>query len=75
MCKVDRSKITNDPDAFRKVIGYNVQNSLDAIMSQSTYLEQRISKGEISLVGGIYDLATGLVHIESTIPAKMAELT
>jgi MFS superfamily sulfate permease-like transporter len=75
LCKVDRSKITSDPEAFKKVISYNVQNSLDEIISQSTYLEQRISKGEISLVGGIYDLATGLVHIESTIPAEMAELS
>jgi carbonic anhydrase len=39
----------------------NVENSLEEILTRSTIVKEMFAKGEIGLVGGVYDIETGKV--------------
>lgn len=73
MCHTDRNNILKDSNMFRDVVSNNVHLSLETLKSESTYLRNKIAKGEVSLVGGIYDVATGVVTIESRKNAPVTE--
>jgi carbonic anhydrase len=44
-----------------KVIDGNVLNSIESIRKQSPILKEKEDKGEIKIVGGVYDIASGKV--------------
>lgn len=44
-----------------KVAAINVKRTVQAIMERSTILKEMIEKGEIGIVGGTHDIATGAV--------------
>ena len=53
---------TSDNDAFvEKVSAINVKMTAKAIEERSTILKEMVAAGEIIIVGGIYDITTGLV--------------
>jgi carbonic anhydrase len=55
----DRSSA--NPDFVEKVAVINVKRSVNAILERSPILKQMIENGEIDIVGGTHDIATGLV--------------
>jgi len=55
----DRSSA--NPEFVEKVAVINVKRSVNAIMERSPILKQMIENGEINIVGGTHDIATGLV--------------
>jgi len=55
-------KSTKNAEYYHEVVKANVLNSMDAIRSDSPILNQLITKGEVSLVGAIYDMKTGKVE-------------
>lgn len=49
---------------FNKITHQNTKNSLEEIVSKSSYLTEKIKKNEITIVSGFYDTATGLVSFD-----------
>ncbi len=57
------SNRTSANDAFvEKVTALNVQRAIDAIAEKSPIIKQMVEEGEIAIVGGIHDIATGRVN-------------
>ena len=56
----DNRNSTNS-DFVEKVATINVKRSVKSIMERSTILKEMIEKGEIGIVGGTHDIATGQV--------------
>jgi carbonic anhydrase len=68
----DRSSA--NPEFVEHVADLNVRHTLQEIPKQSAILAELIRKGEISLVGGMYDVETGVVKFyESGMAAKPSE--
>ena len=56
---VDRN--SNNDVFVEKVAAINVIRTVHAIVERSPILKEMIEKGEIGIIGGIHDIATGLV--------------
>ena len=52
-------------DFVNNVARTNVQMSIDRILNESTVLAEMEANGEIAIVGGMYDIATGKVTFNS----------
>jgi carbonic anhydrase len=52
---------STNADFVEKVASINVKRTVQAIMERSTILKEMIEKGEIGIVGGTHDIATGEV--------------
>ena len=52
---------SNNPEFVEKVAAINVKETVKAIKENSPILKDMIDKGEIDLVGGFHDIATGQV--------------
>lgn len=54
---------TSKNSAFvEKVTAINVEKTVQLIMEQSPILKEMIESGQIGIIGGVHDLATGQVH-------------
>jgi carbonic anhydrase len=64
---VDDEKTTNEnrtsanAEFVEKVAAINVKRTVEAIQQNSSILKEMIEKGEIGIVGGMHDIATGVV--------------
>jgi carbonic anhydrase len=55
------NRTSKNADFVENVAAINVKRTVKAIMERSTILEHMIQNGEIGIVGGMHDLATGEV--------------
>ncbi|MBL7731905.1 MAG: carbonic anhydrase [Chitinophagaceae bacterium] len=69
MLKEDDYHLFNDNAAYA-----NVENSMEEILTRSTIVKEMFAKGEIGLVGGVYNIETGEVDFfkNLTRSAKMS---
>lgn len=51
----------------------NVENSLEEILTQSAIVKEMFGKGEIGIVGGVYDIETGVVDFFKNLTKKPKE--
>ena len=51
------------PDLISECIDINVKLQAKNLMKNSRLLEEKVASGELKIVGGVYDLATGKVKI------------
>ncbi len=58
---VTENRSSNNPDFVEKVAAINVKRTVQGVMERSPILKEMIEKGEIGIVGGTHDLATGHV--------------
>lgn len=58
---VTQNRSSNNPDFVEKVAAINVRRTVQGVMERSPILKEMIEKGEIGIVGGSHDLATGHV--------------
>jgi len=58
---ITENRNSENPEFVEKVATLNVQMTLQAIREQSAILKDLLDKGEIALVGGMYDVDTGVV--------------
>jgi carbonic anhydrase len=60
---ISKSLLKDEHDhIFTDNVAYaNVENSLEEILTRSTIVKEMFAKGEIGLVGGVYDIETGKV--------------
>jgi carbonic anhydrase len=58
---VTENRSSNNPDFVEKVAAINVKRTVQGVMERSPILKEMIEKGEIGIVGGTHDLATGYV--------------
>jgi carbonic anhydrase len=54
-------RTSKNADFVRAVTEMNVKLTMETIRKRSTILDGMITRGEVGLVGGIYDVATGVV--------------
>jgi carbonic anhydrase len=59
---VTENRSSSNSEFVEKVSTINVKRAVDNIMQQSPILKEMIEKGEIGIVGGTHDIATGAVH-------------
>ncbi|EMR00885.1 carbonic anhydrase family protein [Cesiribacter andamanensis] len=59
--EADKRNSSNE-EFVENVATINVKRSVNAIVERSYILEQMIERGEIAIVGGMYNLETGLVE-------------
>jgi len=59
---VTENRNSVNADFVEKVASINVKRTVQAIMERSTILKEMIEKGEIGIVGGTHDIATGEVN-------------
>ena len=59
---VTENRNSGNAEFVEKVSTINVKRTVQAIMDQSPILKEMIDKGEIGIVGGMHDIATGTVH-------------
>jgi carbonic anhydrase len=62
---VTENRNSGNPEFVEKVALRNVQLTLQAIPEQSAILKDMLDKGEIALIGGVYDVDTGVVEFFS----------
>ena len=55
-------RTSGNTDFVEKVAIINVRRSVEQIIERSYILEQMLEKGEIAIVGAMYDLSTGVVE-------------
>ncbi|MEJ7912229.1 MAG: carbonic anhydrase, partial [Chitinophagaceae bacterium] len=53
-----------DPQLMNRITRHNVKNSIEEILEQSTYLKERVLKGEVGIVGACYYTDSGMVNFE-----------
>ena len=53
---------SKNPTFVESVARINVQRSVKAVVERSFILEQLIEKGQIGVIGAMYDIETGVVH-------------
>jgi carbonic anhydrase len=54
---------TSDPaQLLTKTVQKNVENTITDIITKSPVIHDLVNKGEVKIVGAIYDLNTGMVH-------------
>lgn len=58
---VTENRNSSNSDFVEKVAAINVKRTVHAIMERSPILKEMIEKGEIGIVGGNHNIATGLV--------------
>lgn len=58
---VKDNRNSGNAEFVEKVSAINVKRTAEAIMERSPILKEMIEKGELGLVGGIHDIATGKV--------------
>lgn len=58
-------KLANPDDFYQKVTEENVQLSKKALIAQSPKLSAHLAKGEVGLIGAIYDVKTGQVRFDN----------
>jgi carbonic anhydrase len=56
-----QNRNSSNSDFVEKVAAINVKRTVHAILERSPILKEMIEKGEVKLVGGIHELATGEV--------------
>ncbi len=59
---VTENRNSGNAEFVEKVSTLNVKRTVQAIMDQSPILKEMIDKGEIGIVGGMHDIATGVVQ-------------
>ena len=59
---VTENRNSGNAEFVEKVSTINVKRTVQAIMDQSPILKEMIDNGEIGIVGGMHDIATGIVH-------------
>lgn len=69
MLKEDRYHKFNDNVAYA-----NVENSLEEILTQSAIVKEMFEKGEIGIVGGVYNVETGVVDFFKNLTKKKKEV-
>lgn len=62
---VTENRNSSNPEFVEKVAVRNVQLTMQAIPDQSSILKDMLDKGEIALIGGVYDVDTGIVEFFS----------
>jgi len=62
---VTSERNAENSEYVEKIASLNVKLSLDKILQQSDILSEMYRKGEIALIGGMYDVATGKVDFYS----------
>lgn len=68
-CNCERSEIRSNPELMNKVIKENVNNSINELLNQSTYISEKVANGEFLLIPAFYDTHTGQVTFEEKIAA------
>ena len=68
MLKEDRYHKFNDNIAYA-----NVENSLEEILTQSSIVKEMFERGEIGIVGGVYNVETGVVDFFKNLTKKKKE--
>ncbi len=59
---ISKALLDNNTYKFEDKVAYtNVENSLEEILTASPVVKEMFEKGEIGLVGGVYDIQTGEV--------------
>ena len=69
MLKEDRYHKFNDNVAYA-----NVENSLEEILTQSSIVKEMFEKGEIGIVGGVYNVETGVVDFFKNLTKQKKEV-
>ena len=69
MLKEDRYHKFNDNVAYA-----NVENSLEEILTQSATVKEMFERGEIGIVGGVYNVETGVVDFFKNLTKKKKEV-
>ena len=59
---VTENRNSGNAEFVEKVSAINVKRTVQAIMDQSPILKEMIDNGEIGIVGGMHDIATGIVQ-------------
>lgn len=59
---VTENRNSGNAEFVEKVSTINVKRTVQAIMDQSPILKEMIDKDEIGIVGGMHDIATGIVN-------------
>lgn len=72
---ISRSMLNDDSKyIFKDNVAYaNVENSLEEIITQSDIVKEMFERGEIGIVGGIYDIETGEVDFFKNLTKKNKE--
>ncbi|MFK8023504.1 MAG: carbonic anhydrase [Ilumatobacter sp.] len=52
---------SGDDDFVQRVVEANVRNAVSAFTDRSEVLAERVASGDLAVVGGVYDLATGRI--------------
>jgi carbonic anhydrase len=58
---ITENRNSNNPDFVEKVAAINVKRTVQGVMERSPILKKMIEKGEIGIIGGTHDIATGHV--------------
>jgi len=69
---VTSNRNSNNSEFVEKVASLNVRLTKSQILKNSPILKEMIEKGEISLVGGMYDVETGIVdfYVDEIVTAE-----
>ena len=72
---IAKALLKDDEDhLFRDSAAYaNVENSLEAILTKSTIVKEMFKKGEIGIVGGVYNIETGQVDFFKNLTKRKKE--
>ncbi len=72
---ISKAMLKDDGDyLFHDSVAYtNVENSLEEILTRSEIVKQMFKKGEIGLVGGVYNIKTGEVDFFKNLTKKKKE--
>ncbi len=64
-CCTDHDNIdATDPHVMIEITRRNVSNSIEEILEKSSYLKDRVKKGEVGIVGACYYTDSGIVKFE-----------
>ena len=71
---ISKSLLYDDSYLFSDKVAYaNVENSLEEILNQSEIVKDMFKKGEIGLVGGVYNIDNGKVDFFKNLTKKKKE--
>lgn len=62
MEKTETDRTSSNKKFLKTVLHNNVHHQISNIVSQSEILREMVEKGELGIIGGIYDIATGVVE-------------
>lgn len=70
---ISKSLLYDDSYMFSDKVAYaNVENSMEEILNQSEIVKEMFKKGEIGLVGGVYNIDNGKVDFFKNLTKKKA---